>query len=114
MSQIHARGWIRCLPVEAGCTLLIVATVSALGLKGQEMWDHIELLWQQSMNYVPSPEEREAIDDVENRFLRVYALDYEKTSKGVVNLLMELGLVIRYKIDGEEYLDVPDILPHAR
>lgn len=78
------------------------------------MWDHIELLWLQSLNYVPSPAEREAIDDAESRFWRLYALDYERTAKGVVELLIELGLVIRYEIDGQEFLDVPDILPHAR
>jgi len=94
--------------------LLIVATVSAIGLKGKEMWDHIEILWQQSKNYRPSLREQLAIVEVEHRFKKVYGVEYEKTVQGVVGLLVKLGLVIRYGAGEDEVLDIPDILPCAK
>ncbi len=114
MARVMARGWLRCLPVEAGCMLLIVATASAIGLRGEEMWEHVETLWQQSKNYRPSSREQRALEDVEWRFKKMYGINYERTARGTVQLLIELGLVIRYEVEGEEVLDIPDILPMAK
>jgi hypothetical protein len=105
-------GWHRHLPVEAGITFTSIAVLTEAGCVGQEMWDLLERWHRQAQRYKPDAEQACAKEDVERRFNAEYGKPWRKTLKGLVALLVDLGLVIRDKDkNNADRLRIPHALP---
>jgi hypothetical protein len=106
------RGWSRHLPQELAAMFIVVAAVNAGGCRGDLMWLNIQDLYDQAIlsgpPFLPPSVKRE----IAARFADEYGKPYRKTVRGAVNVLVELGLVIRCERDGQEALGIPESLPY--
>jgi len=104
-------GWARHLPIDIASMFLIVAAISRGGIGGAHMWREIKNLYSQTrkvgLPYIPPPKRKE----IAKRFAEEYGKPYDKSARGVVDALVDLGLVERYDLDGEESLRVPEDIP---
>lgn len=111
VQQFLGLGWHRHLPAEAGVTFTSVAILGWSNCKGEEMWKWLEIWHDQAQAYEPDPQQACAKEDVERRFAQEHGKPYDRSLRGIVDLLIELGLVYKDVQDGEEILKIPDLLP---
>lgn len=111
VKQLLALGWHRHLPAEAGTTFMSVAILWWTGCKGKEMWHWLETWHSQAADYEPDPRQACAKEDVERRFREEYGKTYRSGLRGMLEILVELGLIRHDTRDGEEAFDIPDLLP---
>lgn len=111
VQQLLGLGWHRHLPAEAGVTFTSIAILGWSGCKGEEMWKWLERWHVEAEIHALEPRQACAKQDVERRFAEEYGKPYEKSLRGIVDLLIELGLVYRDTEDGEEVLKIPVLLP---
>jgi len=109
--QLLGLGWHRHLPAEAGVTFTSIAILGWSGCKGEEMWKWLEKWHMEAENCALDPRQACAKEDVERRFAEEYGKPYEKSLRGIVDLLVNLGLIYRETHQGEEVLRIPDLLP---
>lgn len=109
--QFLGLGWHRHLPAEAGVTFTSIAILGWSGCKGEEMWKWLERWHAEAKNYTPDPRQACAKEDVERRFAEEYGKPYRKSLRGIVKLLVDLGLARKATRDGEEVLEIPELLP---
>ncbi|MGI6631892.1 MAG: DUF6042 family protein [Bacillota bacterium] len=109
--QLLSLGWHRHLPPEAGMTFTSIVILWWSGCKGKEMWEWLSTWHTEGKNYKPDPRQACAKEDVERRFAAEYGKPYKKTLRGLIQLLIDLGLVSQSKCDGEDVLEIPDLLP---
>lgn len=114
LSEVHRMGdagWARHLPMDIASMFLIVAAISRRGIGGAYMWREVKSLYSQTRKagppYIPPPKRKE----VAKRFAEEYGKPYDKSARGVVDVLVDLGLVERCDLDGEESLKVPEDIP---
>lgn len=112
VSRLVDRGWSRHLPMEVAAMFMVVAAVCVGGCVGDLMWHNIRDLYRQARRCgppcMPPPLRRE----VAARFAKEYGKPYGKTARGAVDVLVDLGLLMRYERDGQEALGIPESLPY--
>jgi len=104
-------GWSRHLPLDLVYAFFAAAAVSAGGCTGDLMWENIDDLWNAQRAHKVQLIPKSKALEVETRFLAEYGHGYEKTSRGSVDVLLELGLLSLTQVDEKDYLDVPEKLP---
>jgi len=109
--QLLGLGWHRHLPPEAGVTFTSIAILGWSGARGGDMWRWLEKWYSEAERYPLDPRQACAKEDVERRFKEEYGKPYEKSVRGMVELLVDLGLVYRETEEGEEVLKIPELLP---
>lgn len=75
------------------------------------MWKWLEKWHMEAESCALDPRQACAKEDVERRFAEEYGKPYEKSLRGIVDLLVNLGLIYRETHQGEEVLRIPDLLP---
>lgn len=108
--HMMARGWSRHLPLELGAMFFVVAMQAHSGLTGDLMWFNIKDLYPQVLagGFPAFTEEVRA--EAAERFVQEYGKPHPTTVEGVIEILVELGLLEYYQ-GKEEGLRVPDVLP---
>jgi len=104
-------GWARHLPPDIAIAFMVAAAVSVGRCTGTLMWENIEDLWKaHKENGTPLMPKRKELE-VEDRFRREYGRPFVRTARGAIQVLLELGLLVLKEVDGEDYLEVPEVLP---
>lgn len=104
-------GWARHLPPDIAIAFMVAAAVSIGHCTGTLMWENIEDLWKaQKEQGTPLMPKRKELE-VEDRFRAEYGKPFIRTARGCVEVLLELGLLVLRDLDGEDFLEVPDVLP---
>ena len=104
-------GWARHLPPDLSYAFMAAAAISVGKCTGDLMWENVEDLWKAQREHKnPLLPKRKAIE-VEERFREEYARPFTRTARGAIDVLLDLGLLVKTRLRGEEFLDVPDILP---
>jgi|GEM_PF-5652945 len=99
-------GWSRVLPHRLFGLLTSIAFVATQGLTGELMWGEIRDFHDGTKHDSDrSPRDR--------RFERFYGKSLPDSAEGLVDVLVDLGLVIRTHEHGEDVLDVPLPVPLA-
>jgi hypothetical protein len=114
MPEIHrmlGAGWARHLPIELAAMYLVVSTQSHSKITGDLMWFNIKDLYPKTLRegFPNFPEHKKV--EVANRFREEYGKPYKTTVKGLIKVLIELGLVERYWDGRGEGLRIPEVLP---
>ncbi len=109
--QLLNAGWGRHLPPDLVYAFFAAASVSVGRCTGKLMWENIEDLWkaQREHKHPLMPKRKEL--EVEARFREEYARTFTRTARGAVDVLLDLGLLVMNQVDGEDFLEVPEILP---
>lgn len=102
---------MRHLPSDIGVTFLFVIEVCLTQARGDRMRQYMEGLWAGAQRCRKTRREQRAIDESLERFESEYGKAWDKSLSGAIDVLVDLGLVVRYEIDGDEVLDVPDSIP---
>lgn len=104
-------GWARHLPPDIAIAFMVAAAVSVGRCTGNLMWENIEDLWKaHKENGTPLMPKRKELE-VEDRFRAEYGRPFVRTARGAVQVLLELGLLVLKEVDGEDFLEVPEVLP---
>lgn len=111
MHRMLAQGWARHLPVELGAMFLVVACQAYSGIAGDLMWFNIKDLYPKTLREAFTNFSDRKKVEVARRFAEEYGKSYGTTVKGIIKVLIELGLVERYWKDSGEGLRVPEVLP---
>jgi len=104
-------GWARHLPPDLSYAFMAAAAVAVSRCTGALMWENIEDLWKAQREHKNPLLPKRKADEVEERFREEYARPFKRTARGAISVLLDLGLLVKSKVDGEDFLEVPDILP---
>lgn len=104
-------GWGRHLPPDLSYAFMSAAAVSVGKCTGALMWENIEDLWKAQREHKNPLLPKRKAEEVEQRFREEYARPFKRTARGAIDVLLDLGLLVRSELDGEDFLEVPDILP---
>ncbi len=112
VQQLLDHGWSRHLPQELAAIFMIVAAVNTGRCIGDLMWLNIQDLYDQARRFGPPFLPPSAKRELAARFAEEYGKPYKKTKRGIIDVLVELGLITRYEREGQEALGVPESLPY--
>jgi len=106
-----AKGWARHVPPELWAMYIVVATQWHSRIAGDLMWFNIKDLYPKALKnmFARYPPEKKV--EVTKRFAREYGKPYRTTVRGLIRVLVDLGLVERYWDERGEGLKIPGDLP---
>ncbi len=103
-------GWFHELPPALFVAFETVALTDFIGLTGESQWKGIEDVCTGALRYIPTQRQKEFLDKFEPWFEETYG-GYERTPAGLVKCLIDLGLVVKGRLNKDERLYIPDVLP---
>lgn len=112
--EIHlftAKGWARHVPPEVWAMYMVIACQWHSRIAGDLMWFNIKDLYPKTLRNVFAGYPPDKRAEVTRRFSREYGKPYKTTVRGIVRVLIDLGLVERYWDERGEGLKIPDELP---
>jgi hypothetical protein len=112
--EIHlfkAKGWARHVPPEVWAMYMVVACQWHSRIAGDLMWFNIKDLYPKTLKNVFAGYPPGKKEEVIRRFCREYGKPYKATVRGLVKVLVDLGLVKRYWDSRGEGLRIPEELP---
>lgn len=111
INQMLNAGWARHLPPDVAHAFLAAAAVSVGKCTGDLMWDNIEDLYKAQTEFKAPLMPKKKAQEVEKRFADEYGRPYEKTARGAIAVLLDLGILVQSQVDGKDFLEVPEVLP---
>lgn len=104
-------GWARHLPPDLSYAFMAAAGVAVSKCTGDLMWDNIEDLWKAQREHKNPLMPKRKAAEVEARFLEEYGRQFTHTARGCIDVLLDIGLLVKKRLRGEDFLDVPKIIP---
>ncbi len=111
IKQMLNAGWGRHLPSDVAQAFMAATAVSINGIVGDVMWENIEDLYKAQVEYKRPLMPKRKAEEVQKRFAEEYGKPYEKTARGAIAVLLDLGLLVLTTLDGEDYLVPPEVFP---